>query len=550
MKPGEKDANHSATPSRGYRAVGKLRPLLLPPLFFWASTAAAQITYQDLVKTDSANWYSYSGSYGAQRHSTLKQIDGGNVKNLAPKWVYHLVGNGQLEAVPVVADGVMYVSQPNEVHALDARTGRLVWKYQRGAPNGRNRGLAVAGHRVFLGTSDAFLVALDSRNGALVWESKMPGSGTRYQGSAPLVLKDRVIVGTNSPTGGAVDAYDMESGKLLWRWNAVPKPGEPGSETWKDDSWKFGGGPTWLSGSYDPELNLIYWGTGQAGPDFDGDVRRGDNLYSDCMVAIDASTGKLKWYFQFTPHDVHDWDAVEIPVLVDAQYQGQPRKLMVQANRNGYYYVLDRTNGHFLHGTPFVKLLTWSKGLTAEGRPMVIPGTDPTVQGNKVCPSTAGGTNWPSPAYNPDTHYFYFIVTEGCGINYKATENFQAGKLSGFVNSGTGYIESPEEREGWQNYVRALDLTSGKLMWEYKQIGSHHYGPGVLSTAGNLLFAGDLQGFLTAHDAKTGKPLWHFNTGDLITASPMAYSAQGDEYVALVSGSNVFAFGLPDRPRP
>ena len=531
-------------------AKSKLRALAFLPLLFAGSSAVAQITYQDLMKADSTNWYSYSGSFNSQRHSTLKQIDTGNVKDLATKWVYHVVGPGQLEAVPIVSDGVMYVSQPNEVHALDARTGRLIWKYQRAAPAGRNRGLAVGGNRVFLGTADAYVVALDSRSGALVWESKMQGPGTRYQGAAPLVLKDRVIVASNSPAGGAVDAYDIETGKALWRWNAIPKPGEPGNETWKDDSWKFGGGPTWLSGSYDPELNLIYWGTGQAGPDFDGDVRRGDNLYSDCMVAIDATTGKLKWYFQYTPHDVHDWDAVEIPVLVDTQFQGQPRKLLVQANRNGYYYVLDRTNGKFLQGAPFVKLLTWSKGLTPDGKPIVIPGTEPTVEGTKVCPSTAGATNWPSPAYSPDTHYFYLIVTEGCGINYKATDKFQAAGLSGFVNSGTGYIESPEEQEGWQNYLRALDVTTGKLMWEYKQIGSHHYGAGVLSTAGGIVFAGDLQGYFTAHDAKTGKPLWHFSTGDLITASPIAYSVQGNEYLAIISGPNVFAFGLPGRTGP
>ena len=305
-----------------------------------------------------------------------------------------------------------------------------------------------------------------------------------------------------------------------------------------------GGGPTWLTGSYDPKLNLVYWGTGQANPDFIGDKRKGDNLYTECVVALDADTGKLKWYFQFTPHDVHDWDAVEIPVLVDAQFEGQPRKLMVQANRNGYYYVLDRTNGKFLHGTPFVKLLTWSSGLTPEGRPILVPRKEPTLQGNLVCPATAGATNWPSPAYNPDTHYFYAVVTEGCSINYRGSDNFQPTSIS---SSGTGYIESPEEQKRWQNYVRALDVTTGKLMWEYKQIGSNHYGPGLLSTAGGLLFAGDNQGVLTALDARAGKALWHFSAGEKITASPMAYSVLGNEYVALVSGPNVIAFGLPDR---
>ena len=522
--------------------------VVLSSLFLAASGTCAAQTYQDLVKADSANWFSYSGSFNAQRHTTLKQINTGNVESVAAKWIFHLIGPGQGEAVPVVANGVMYVSQSNEVNALDAATGRIIWQYQRqNAPRGRNRGVAVYSNKVYIGTNDAFLVALDSRTGAVIWETKMFGPpNTRYQGAAPLVVKDKVIVGQNG-TSGTVEAYDAETGKHLWGWNGVPKPGEPGNETWADDSWKLGGAPTWLSGSYDPELNLVYWGTGQAGPDFDGAVRRGDNLYSDCMVAIDADTGKLRWYFQFTPHDVHDWDAVEIPMLIDAQYGGQLRKLLVQANRNGYYYVLDRTNGKFLHGTPFVKLLTWSKGLTEDGRPIVVAGMEPTVQGNKVCPSTAGATNWPSPAFNPDTHLVYVLATEGCGINFKATDNFQKGGLSGFTNSGTSYIESPEERESWQMYVRALDLTTGKLAWESKQIGGHHYGPGLISTAGGLLFAGDPQGNLTAHDASTGKALWHFNTGDIITASPMAYSAQGNEYIALVSGPNVIAFGLPDR---
>jgi alcohol dehydrogenase (cytochrome c) len=525
--------------------IGLIRAILLSSLLWTAGAGSAQVTIQDLIKADSSNWFNYSGSYGSQRHSALKQIDAGNVGTLAPKWIYHLIGPGHLEAVPIQANGVMYVPQANEVNALDARTGRLIWQYQRGPANGNNRGLAISGNKVYMGTADAAVVALDARTGGVVWETKMPGPSVRYQGGAPLVVKDKVIIGAIIPAGGTVDAYDAETGKFLWRWNAVPKPGEPGNETWTGDSWKLGGVPTWLTGSYDPESNLVYWGTGQPAPDFDGTVRPGDNLYSDCMVALDPDTGKMKWYFQFTPHDVHDWDAVEVPVLVDTVYEGQPRKLMLQANRNGYYYILDRTNGKFLHGSAFVKSINWTDGLTPEGRPIVVPGREPTVLGNKVCPSTMGATNWPSPAYDPDTHYFYFIAFEGCGVNYKATDKLQIG--NGPVGSGTGYVESPNEQEQWQAYVRALDATTGKLVWEYKQIGSHHYGPGVMSTAGGLVFAADMQGYLTAHDARTGKPLWHFSTGDIITASPMAYSVQGNEYVAIVSGSNVVVFGLPDR---
>jgi alcohol dehydrogenase (cytochrome c) len=521
-----------------------MKKLLLSFLLCAAAPGFSQ-SYLDLVKADPNNWFSYSGSYGAQRHSALKQIHTGNVDTLTVKWIYHVPRAQELEGVPIVSNGVMFVTQPNEVEALDARSGRLIWRYQNTTPGtGHNRGVAVYERKVYLGTTDAFLIALDARTGSVIWETKMAGASMHYLGGAPLVVNNKVIVGLYS-SSGFVDAYDAETGKPLWRWSALPKPGEPGSETWAGgDAGKFGGGPTWLTGSYDPELNLIYWGTGQANPDFIGDKRLGDNLYTECVVALDADTGKLKWYFQFTPHDVHDWDAVEVPILVDAQFQGQPRKLMVQANRNGYYYVLDRTNGKFLYGTPFVKLLTWSSGLTAEGRPILVPGKEPTVQGNLVCPATAGATNWPSPAYNPDTHYFYAVVTEGCSINYRGSDNFQPTAIS---SNGTGYVESPDEEKRWQNYVRALDVTTGKLMWEYKQIGSNHYGPGLLSTAGGLLFAGDNQGVLTALDARGGKPLWHFSTGEKITASPMAYSVLGNEYVTLISGPNVIAFGLPDR---
>ena len=520
---------------------------MLKTLFSYASVIAASACYsqsfQDLVKAEPSNWLSYSGSFQAQRHVALNQIHTGNVDRLAVKWIYHVPRAEELEGVPIVANGVMYVPQSNEVYALDARSGRLIWQYQRAvAGRGRNRGLAIYERKVYLGTTDAYLVALEARTGGLIWETKMPGA-VKYQGGAPLVVNNKVIIGAYG-VSGSVDAYDAETGKPLWRWHALPEAGGPGSDTWIGvDPRKFGGGPTWLSGSYDPELNLIYWGTGQPNPDFVGDNRKGDNLYTECVVALDADSGKLKWYFQFTPHDVHDWDAVEIPILLDAQFQGQPRKLLVQANRNGYYYVLDRTNGKFLHGTPFVKSLTWSTGLTAEGRPMLVAGKEPTVQGNVVCPSTLGATNWPSPAYNPVTNYFYVLATEGCSVNYRGSDNFQP---RGFAEQGTGYIESPEQEKRWQNYVRALDATSGKLAWEYKQVGSNRYGPGLLSTAGGLLFAGDNQGVLTALDARSGKPLWHFSTGEKITSSPMAYSVMGSQYIALISGPNVIAFGLQD----
>lgn len=509
-------------------------------------TASAQVSSRDLVKADPRNWLSYSGSYNSQRHSGLKQIHTGNVSALAPAWIYHISGAEELESVPVVVDGVMYVSDSNRVIALDGQAGRPIWEYNRqpAAHRGPNRGVAVLGNKIYFGTQDAHLVALDARNGNLVWDAKVAEARDGYFCPvAPLVVGNKVLIGVgmgDDGLNGWLDAYDAESGKHIWRWNAIPKPGERGSETWSGDSWKTGGGDTWLTGSYDPELNLIYWGIGNPAPDFDGDVRKGDNLYTECMVALDADTGQLKWYFQFTPHDLHDWDAVEIPVLVDAPFQGRMRKLLVQANRNGFYYVLDRTSGKFLHGTPFVKLLNWATGLTEDGRPIRVPGVEPTIQGNKACPATSGATNWMSPAYNPDTGLFYVVAQEGCGINTKAADKFRPG---GNPFMATGYVESPQEP--WEIHVRALELATGKLRWDYKQIGSRRYGAGLLSTAGGLVFAGDDQGTLTALDAATGKALWYFNTGQRISASPMAYMFKGRQYIAIAAGSNIVVFASP-----
>ena len=523
-----------------------MRRALVIALF--SAAALAQVSYEDLLSPSPRNWLSYSGSYHAQRHTGLKQVNTANVADLVAKWVYHVPGANRLESVPVVVDGVMYVSQPNEVYALDGRSGRLIWEYhhQPALRKGPNRGVAVLGNKVYVGTPDAHLVALDARTGSLVWKAKLAEASDGFWSPvAPLAIKGKIVMGIapgDHGLNGFLDAYDAETGERIWRWNAIPKPGEPGNETWAGDSWKTGGGNTWLTGSYDPELNLIYWGIGNPAPDFDGEVRKGDNLYTESMVALDAATGKLAWYFQFTPHDVHDWDAVEIPVLVDAPIGSVTRKLLVQANRNGFYYVLDRTNGKFLHGSPFIKQLNWAKGLTPDGKPIRVPEVIPSVQGTRTCPATAGATNWHSPAYNPETRLFYVAVMEGCGINYKSRDTFRPG---GVPFMATGYAEDPEAP--WQAYVRALDLTTGKLKWEYKQIGSKRYGAGLLSTAGGLVFAGDDQGVFTALDAASGQPLWHFNTGQQITASPIAYSYQDTQYIAIAAGSNVIAFALHKR---
>ena len=513
--------------------------------FLAAAPLVAQVTYDQILKADPKDWLTYHGPYHAKRHSELKQIHTGNVDRLAAAWIYNIPGATRLESVPVVADGVMYVTQPNEVYALDARSGRLIWQYmhQPALRKGPNRGAAVYGNKVYMSTPDAHLVALDARTGALLWKSKIAEAKDGYWSpAAPLAIKGKIIAGIapgDHGLNGWLDAYDPETGERLWRWHSIPKPGEPGNETWAGDSWKTGGGATWVTGSYDPELNLLYWGIGNPAPDFDGDVRKGDNLYTESIVAIDADTGKLKWYFQNTPHDVHDWDSSEVPLLLDTEYQGKPRKLLLQANRNGFYYVLDRVTGEFLHGTPFIKNMNWASGLTPKGRPIRVPGVEPSVQGTRTCPPTSGATNWHSPAYNPETKLFYLSMLEGCGVNYKSRDTFQPG---GVPFMATGYVEDPEMP--WQYYVRALEPTTGKIVWEYKQIGSKRYGAGLISTAGGLVFAGDDQGFFTAHDAKTGKPLWHFNTGRQISASPISYSVKGKQYIAVAAGANVVAFAL------
>ena len=497
----------------------------------------AQVTDQRLVKPDPQDWLMYSGTYDSHRHSALTQLTPSNVGRLQARWVYHMAGQETIQAVPIVYRGVMYISQFNRIDAIDARSGNIIWQYQR-PPLTRavQRGTAIFNHSLFVTGADGTLVAIDARTGHVLWETRVAPPG-RLAGQAPLVVKGKVIVSGNQPNG-FIQAYDAMNGKHLWTWQAVPqKAGDPGSDTWAGDSFKVGGGPVWVSGSYDPEQNLIFYGTGQPGSPWAGEVREGDNLYTDCIVAIEADTGKLRWYFQNTPHDVHDWDSLEMPILVDAMFAGRARKLVVQANRNGFYYVLDRTSGRFLAGVPFVDRVNWASGLTAEGRPILTTGHDPSVEGSHICPSSAGATNWPSPAYNPELNYFFLVAQEGCGIALRTSDR---------PGANGGYLESPKPDEAWQLFVRALDATSGRRLWDYRQIGSFHYGPGVLSTAGGLVFAGEHKGQISGLDAKSGKSLWHFNTGDLITSSPISYAIDGQQYIAISSGTNIFAFALPD----
>ena len=513
--------------------------------------AWSQVTYERLLKaTDEPhNWFTYSGDYSGRRYNLLKQIHTGNVEHLAVQWVFQTGATGKFEATPLVIDGIMYLSgQGNRAFALDAHTGRLIWRYQRTLPDNLllccgevNRGLAALGDKVFLATLDAHVVALDAKTGSVIWDVAAEDyrKGCSFT-AAPLVVKDKVVVGVSGGEYGIrgfIDAYDAETGKRAWRFYTIPGPGELGNETWAGDSWKSGGAPAWLTGSYDPELNLIYWGTGNPGPNFYGGDRKGDNLYSNSVVALDADTGKLKWYFQFTPHDLHDWDSTQIPVLLDLEYQGRPRKLLAFANRNGFFYLLDRTDGKFLLGKPFVHV-TWAKEIGPDGRPVLLPNGDPSPEGNYVCPGIIGGTNWFSPSFSPRTGYFYVAAREQCDIYFSSPQKYQLGQV--FVGS-TMHPKPGDESWG---ALRAIDPLNGEIKWEFK----HHSAPwaGTLTTAGGLVFTGDQEGYLLAFDAQSGKHLWHLQTGSPVIAAPMTYALDGKQYVVIPSGGALFAVALPD----
>jgi PQQ-dependent dehydrogenase (methanol/ethanol family) len=500
-----------------------------------------------VLSPEPGEWPTYNGSASGNRHSKLTQINTQNVRGLGLVWSYTLPYIG-LQTTPLVSQGVMYVSGPNRVCALDGRSGREIWCYSRArggtgvpgdAAKGANRGVALLGERVFLATDNAHLICLNRLTGGLMWDVdvKVPGLPGSYGSTgAPLVVGDLVVTGVSggdAPLQGFLAAYHAGTGQLAWRFSTLPKRGEPGSETWKGSALDTGGGATWLTGSYDSETGVLYWPTGNPFPDTDGDERGGDNLYTNCVVALDAKTGKLRWHYQFTPHDLHDWDATEPLVLVDATFQGKPRKLLLQANRNGFFYVLDRTTGEFLAGSPFVRKLTWATGIGADGRPREVAGATPTPAGTKACPAVRGATNWYSSAYNPGSKFFYVMAVEDCNVYRQSTRG--------------GYVPSRDPDSPPEKYLRALDIESGKIVWEVPQVGAPESNySGVLSTAGGLVFYGETGGGFAAVDAKTGGTLWHFGTGQEWRASPMTYAVNGRQYVAVASGGNVLSFALPD----
>ena len=514
----------------------------LPPLRFEA-----------ILHPAPGSWPTYNGNLSGNRFSPLQQIDTSNVARLVPKWLFTIPGTPRpLQTTPVVVDGVMYVTAVNEAHALEARTGRELWRYRRprtqglagDAASGINRGVAVLGDRVFMVTDNSHLIALHRSNGELLWDVTMADSRQNYGATgAPLVVNDLVIAGISGGDEGVrgfLDAYHASTGERAWRFWTVPAPGEPGSETWMGRAIEHGCGATWLTGAYDPETGLLYWPTGNPCPDYNGDERKGDNLYTSSILALDPVTGKRKWHYQFTPHDLHDWDAAEPPVLVDARWGGQPRKLMLQANRNGFFYVLDRMTGQVLLAEPFVKRITWASGIGPDGRPKLLPGNEPTEEGQLVCPAVAGAANWPSTAFSPLTGLYYLFAEESCNIYTKNGEWWSAGKS--FYGGGTKRAPagSPSGK-----FLKAIDIQTGKTAWETADIGGGILGSGLMATAGGLLFYGDGNGAFLAADAANGRPLWHFNASQSGKAGPMTYTVDGAQYVAVAMGPNVIAFGLP-----
>ena len=532
--------------------------------------------FEQILHPKAGDWPTYHGRLDGNRHSTLDQITVSNVADLSVQWVYTMRAFN-LEMTPLVVDGVMYVTGPNQVSALDARSGREIWRYSRprtpglrgDAATGLNRGVALLGDRVFFVTDDARLLALSRLNGALLWEVLMPENRLQPYGGtmAPLVVGDLVIAGVSGADEGIrgfLAAYKAATGEQAWRFWTVPAPGDRGSETWRGAAIGEGGGSTWLPGTYDPETGTLYWPTGNPWPDTDATDREGDNLYTNCILALDVKTGTLLWHYQTTPGDLHDWDAQEPPVLVDARFQGQNRKLLLQANRNGFFYVLDRTNGKVLLARPFVNKLTWASGIGADGRPQLLPGNTPTPQGTLTCPAIRGATNWMSTSYNAATRMFYVMASENCGT-YRSTQFGAAARAAaaargaaapargavppdaagraGFAPANGFNAAGPGA--GGQQFLRALDIDTGKIVWEIPQTGSSNNYAGTLTTAGGVLFYGASSGEFSAVDAKTGKPLWAFETQEGWKASPMTYTVDGRQYVAIAAGANILSFALP-----
>jgi alcohol dehydrogenase (cytochrome c) len=528
---------------------------------------APNVTFERILNAakEPQNWLTYHGTYSSTRYTPLSQITADNVPNLEQKWMYQGAVMGNWQSTPLVVDGVMYVTQrPNDVVALDAKTGRVFWTYQwvpdpnqKACCGANNRGVAILGDRLFMGTLDSRLIALDAVTGRSIWNVTIADIKSAYSITmAPLVVKDKVIVGVGGGEYGIrgfVAAYDAKTGKELWRFHTIPEPGEFGHDSWKTDAWQHGGAPVWLTGSYDPELNLTYWGVGNAGPDWNPDQRPGDNLFTDSVIALDPDTGKLKWHFQFTPNDSYDFDSVQTAVLVDANLGGTPRKLMLWANRNGFFYALDRATGKFILGEPFVKV-NWARAeLEPSGRPIQTP----QPPGQPTWPGNQGGTNWYSPSFSPRTGLFYVSAWEDYAsifkkqqVEYVEGRNFGGGGGLPYVPV-PGAPATPVLRRGPVNNwteatghgaVIALDPFTGDKKWEFYM--TDVTDSGILTTGSDLLFTGGREGYFQALDARNGKLLWKTSLGGQIVSAPISYEVDGKQYVSVISGVSLVSFAL------
>ena len=531
------------------------------------SNAAAQVSFDRLLRADEEpeNWLTYSGSYKSQRHSQLDQITPANVTDLELRWVFQARSLEVFQATPLVVDGIMYLVEPtNTVAALDAKLGRVFWTYEytpsraaRPCCGAVNRGLGILDNTLFLATVDANLVALDATSGKPLWKTSVGDPAAGYALTlAPLVIKDKVVVGIAGGEYGIrgfIAAYDAQTGEEAWKFYTIPGPGEPGHETWQGDDWMHGGAPAWLTGSYDPDLNLTYWGIGNPGPDWNPSQRPGDNLYSDSVVALNADTGELEWYFQFTPNDPYDYDSVQIPVLIDApDGAGGTLKLMLWGNRNGFFYVLNRESGRFLSGSPFVDV-NWASGLDDSGRPVLTP----QPPGATTFPGVQGGTNWYSPSYSPGTGLFYVSAWEGYGAVFEPQEvEYQPGRIflggrpaspiTGGANVpglGRGHINNWTEAAG-NGAVLAIDPRTGQQRWRFEM--TDVTSSGILTTGSNLLFTGSREGYFHALSAETGDLLWKRTLGGMIANGPMSYMVDGTQFVAVAAGHSLFVFALKD----
>ena len=548
--------------------------------------AQSSVTYERLQNAakEPHNWLTYGGDYFSHRHSTLTQITPANVKNLNLAWVHQSPAAGSWQATPLVVDGIMYLTQrPNDVIALDAATGRVFWVYRyANAPDlvvccgSNNRGVAILGETLFMGTLDAHLVALDARSGRPIWNTQVADSKAGYSVTvSPLVVKDKVIVGVGCGEYGIrgfIAAYDARTGKEVWRFYTIPGPGEPGHETWEQcppnstsycdpEAWKHGGGSVWVTGSYDSDLNLTYWGTGNVGPDYSHEQRPGDNLYTAAVVALDADSGRLRWHYQFTPHDRYDYDSVQVPVLADITVKGAPVKAMLWANRNGNFYVLDRATGKFLLGKPFVRV-NWMSGFDADGRPIQTP----QPAGMPTYPAIQGGTNWYSPSYSRRTQLMYVSAWEDQGqlfgstpIVYQEGRSFTGGVNQPFVpmpGEPTKAIPGAPAIQGLQRgpinnwtdaaghgVILAIDPSTGESKWKFNM--TDVTDSGIVTTAADLLITGGREGYLQIVDARNGTFLWKSSLGAQVRQNPITYAVNGKQYIAVIAGLSLFVFALP-----